>query len=602
MKSHQTILHWIQKFPQRPNTQAAMKYQSDSGWTELSWAEYYDKIQRFAFFLQTQGLEFGQRVAIYANTRYEWAVADLATLSLGGIIVPIYHNISDEDLEHILNKTKVNFLIIEGRTQWRTYLRTQKDGMPEQKVILIDDISVDASEIPSHIKVFKLHPILEEGSVFPSQQLEQWIQIADKVNLDTTATILFTSGTTGKPKGVVLTHRQIVGESIEAFNYAGLLPTDISLSFLPWAHILGRVEIWGHAFHGYQICVLKELEKIKDALLEIEPTVFIGVPRIFEKIYSLIHQKMEEHPFKAVLFEQALEVGLQVGEYKLKQEPIPLALQTQYSLMQKIFLNKVKHIFGRRLRFAVSGGAPLAKEINEFFHACGVLILEGYGLTETTAAITLNVPFDYRFGSVGKAFGDTQVLIADDGEILIKGSKVMKEYYEDPEATAEVFTHGWFKTGDIGVILPNGDLKITDRKKDLIKTSGGKYVAPQKLEGLLKQQSPLISHALVHGDKKKFIVALLTLNKDSVIQIAKEHQLSYEDYTALTQHPVILEKVRNIVRETNRLLASFESIKRFSILPEDFTVESGELTPSMKVRRKFLDKKYSSYIDKLYLM
>jgi long-chain acyl-CoA synthetase len=283
----------------------------------------------------------------------------------------------------------------------------------------------------------------------------------------------------------------------------------------------------------------------------------------------------------------------------MKRESVPVALFIQYQIAQKLALHKVREAFGGKVRFAISGGAPMPRDVANFFHACEVLILEGYGLTETTAAIAVNAPFDYRFGTVGKPVGDVKIKIAEDGEILVKSDKVMKEYYKNPEATREVFTDGWFHTGDIGEILSSGDIKITDRKKDLIKTGGGKYVAPQKIENLLKCHS-FISQILVHGDQKKFIVALFTLDKPSILNFAKEKNIEFKDYPELTQNPKVLELVRMAVAETNKSLASYETIKRFAILPNDFSIETGELTPSLKIKRKVCDKKYKKEIDSLY--
>jgi long-chain acyl-CoA synthetase len=288
-----------------------------------------------------------------------------------------------------------------------------------------------------------------------------------------------------------------------------------------------------------------------------------------------------------------------VSEYKIARKPVPLKLFLAYQLTQKLVLGKVKEAFGGRLRFAVSGGAPISSDIAIFFHSCGILILEGYGLTETTAAIAANTPFNYHFGSVGRPIGDVQIKIAEDGEILVKSKKVMREYLNDPESTEKAFTNGWFHTGDIGEILASGDLRITDRKKDLIKTAGGKYISPQKLENLLKELN-LVSNTLIHGDQRKYVVALLTLDPVALKNFATEKNIVYKDVAELSQHPQVLQAVRAGVAETNAKLAHFETIKRFSVLPHDFTVEAGELTPSLKVKRKVLDLKYSKQIDALY--
>jgi long-chain acyl-CoA synthetase len=327
--------------------------------------------------------------------------------------------------------------------------------------------------------------------------------------------------------------------------------------------------------------------------------MMVAVPRIFEKVYAAIYAQVGNNPVTSKLFKWAVEIGKKAGEYRLQHKSVPIDLFLQYQLADRLVLKKVREAFGGRLRFAISGGAPMASDIALFFHACGVLVLEGYGLTETTAAICVNTPFNYRFGSVGTPIGDVQLKIAEDGEILVKSKKVMKEYYLDPEATKEAFTDGWYHTGDIGEILTSGDLKITDRKKDLIKTAGGKYVAPQRLENLLKMNS-FIANVLIHGDQKKYIVALITLDKPSILQFAKDKNISFKDYESLTQHPAVLELVRRGVAEANSHLASYETIKRFSVLTRDFTVEDGELTPSLKVKRKVLDKKFANQLEALY--
>ena len=333
-------------------------------------------------------------------------------------------------------------------------------------------------------------------------------------------------------------------------------------------------------------------------LTEVRPTFLMSVPRIFEKIYAAVTAQIQTQPLKMKIFNWALEVGTKVGDYKMSGQVLPLDLLVKYELAKKLVLDKIPTAFGGRLRFAISGGAPIPREIALFFHAAGVLILEGYGLTETTAAITVNTPFNYKFGSVGRPIGEVKLKIAEDGEILVKSDKVMKEYYNNPEATKEAFTDGWFHTGDIGEILPGGDLKITDRKKDLIKTAGGKYVAPQRLEGLLKM-SPVISQVLIHGDQKKYIVALVTVDRPFVEKIAKEKGISAK-WPELATTPQIQEMVRQAVAEANSTLASYESIKKYHILPIEFSVEGGEMTPSMKVKRKVLDQRYAKEIEALY--
>lgn len=586
-----TILQSLLNSTSRTGTATLHKFQGQ--WVPTSWSDKYLNIEKLAAAFIELGLSKGDRVSIIANTRKEWAELDLAIMGCGACVVPIYQTSTPEDIEFILKNCEPRFLILENKSALKLFKRVSQLPTSITHIFSIDEISDEESIFGS------MQALLEMGESFRQKNSDVFRKNCEQTSLEDAATILYTSGTTGTPKGVLLTHQQIVSEVDEAFSYVGMSPNDLTLSFLPYAHILGRIESWGHMRIGYTMAFAESIEKVKNNLAEIKPTVIVAVPRIFEKIYAMIWSQAEASSIKNRIFRWSIAAGLKAGDARLKKEPLPLNLIAPYLLAQKLVLDKVKEAFGGRLRFAVCGGAPLARDIALFFHACNVLILEGYGLTETTAAICVNAPFNYRFGSVGQPIGEAQVKIAEDGEILVKSKKVMKEYYKNPEATAQVFTDGWFHTGDIGEIMSSGDIRITDRKKDLIKTAGGKYVAPQKLEGLLKTHS-FISNVLIHGDQKKYIVALITLDKQWLVNFAKDQAIQYEDFAALTQHPKILEMVRTSVAEVNGHLASYESIKRFSILKDDFTVEAGELTPSLKVKRKFLDQKFSHQIEALY--
>lgn len=577
----------------RPSERIAYQTRIKGNWKNVSWSEYFRQIEAVGTKLLSLGVQPQDRVALMSNTRWEWAVTDLAVMSIHAITVPIYQTVTAEDLEYILNDSKAKILILENRNMIKLFL-TVRDRCPTiEHVLVIDEIRDNDSEFVAWTDAFQN----------PSSHLEKHRHHFDNLirstGPDQVATLIYTSGTTGRPRGVILTHTQIMSEIAEAFAYAGANPDDVSLSFLPYAHVLGRIEYWGHVHIGFTLAFAESIEKIRANLLQIQPTIMVSVPRIFEKVHAAILTQIEASVITKKIFHEALKVGLKVSRHKQKAEPISIKTHLKYLAAKKIALDKVKDSFGGRLRFAISGGAPISKDIVEFFHACDVLILEGYGLTETTAAVTVNVPFDYEFGTVGKPIGDVQIKIADDGEILIKSKKVMKEYYNDPDATALALDDGWLHTGDIGELTASGHLRITDRKKDLIKTAGGKYVAPQRIEGLLKL-SPLISQVLVHGDNKKYVVALITLDPIHLRQLAHEKGLTYTDDEALTQHPAVLEIVRKGVAEANAHLASYESIKRFAVLPKDFSIEAGELTPSLKIKRKFVDQKYRNQIEKLY--
>ena len=587
-----TICDSVAKMSSRPNGKPAYRHKVRGRWLDVSWSEYATQIRSFGCALLDLGFQPEDKLALMSNTRWEWSVTDFATMALHGVVVPIYQTVTSEDLEFILKNSKSRFLILENRSMLKTFMAI-KDQCPQvEKVIVMEKIRDEDSAL------FSWQDLLEKGSRL-EKLVPRFEELLNSTSIDAMATLLYTSGTTGQPKGVVLTHTQIISEVGEAFPFAGAHPEDTSLTFLPYAHVLGRIEHWGHMYVGFTMAYAESIEKIRSNLVEIKPTIMVAVPRIFEKIYAAIQIQMEASPLTKKLFAQALKIGLEVSEYKLARKPLPLTLSLIYEGAQRLILGKVKNAFGGKLRFAITGGAPISSEIARFFHACEVLILEGYGLTETTAAIAVNTPYDYEFGTVGKPIGDVQFKIAEDGEILVKSKKVMKEYFENPEETAQAFTDGWFHTGDIGEITPTGSLRITDRKKDLIKTAGGKYVAPQRLENLLKL-NPLISQVLIHGDQKKYIVALITLDSHQMQDLARQKGLTYKDLESLTQNPKILEHLRQIVAETNAHLASFETIKRFAILPRDFTVEAGELTPSLKIKRKFLDHKFAVQIEKLY--
>ncbi len=587
----QTICHKFLEVKDRSSKKPAIISASNRQWYEVTWKEYYENVENIAGGLASLGVSQGDRVALFSNTRVEWAYCDLAILGIGAITVPIYQSTLDDDLEYIINDSQAKVIICEDDNLARKG-RALLDRCPSLKHIIVIESNDPEDDIPP------LEVIIQDGEDYVESQPEFFDSQSRTRKLSDMATIIYTSGTTGRPKGVVLTHRQIMSEVSDAFPLLGMGVRDRSLTFLPFAHILGRIEIWGHVLIGYEMVYAESIERIKFNIQSQHPTVIIAVPRIFEKIYAGIISQVEMSRTKKKVFDWAFSIGKQVLEYRSQKKTVPIPLGLQYRLAHKLVFQNIQEKMGGHLRFAVSGGAPLSKELGEFFATIGILLLEGYGLTETTAAICVNTPFDFKFGTVGKPIGDVKLRIDSDGEILVKSDKVMTEYYNNAEATKAAFTEdGYFRTGDIGEIDDEGYLKITDRKKDLIKTAGGKYVAPQKLEGLLKLNR-FISQVHIHGDKKKYVVALLTLNADAVKDYMKQNQM--ENGTNFHQNPKIKELIRGNIAEVNRQLASFESIKNFAILPEEFTVESGELTPSLKVKRKVVDQKYNDLINELY--
>ncbi|MGE3756875.1 MAG: long-chain fatty acid--CoA ligase, partial [Pseudobdellovibrionaceae bacterium] len=500
-------------------------------------------------------------------------------------------NSTNDEVTYILNNSEAQVLFIEGKGQIKSW-KAIASSCPKIKAVICFEKKKEESA------VIDWNDFLALGKEQLKSNSNCYVELCRQRKIDETATLIYTSGTTGRPKGVVITHLQIMSELKDTFPYLGVTTRDTSLTFLPYAHVLGRIEHWGHLYIGFTMAYAESIEKLKFNLRDVKPTIMIAVPRIFEKVYAGILAQVETNPMKKKIFRWALSIGKKVSAKKMKRESIPLSLLVAYKAAQKAVLGKISDAMGGQIRFVVSGGAPLSKEVAEFFHAADVLVLEGYGLTETTAAVCVNTPFDYKFGTVGKPLADVQVKLAEDGELLLKSDKVMKEYFQDPESTEKVLKDGWFATGDIAEILSSGHVKITDRKKDLIKTAGGKYVAPQRLENLLKTHA-FISNVLIHGDQKKYIVALLTLDPVWLKNWQAENNVTGTP-EEVVKNPKIIETVRKAVAEVNSQLANFETIKSFLVLPHDFTVEAGELTPSLKVKRKVLDQKFKKEIDSLY--
>ncbi len=566
-----------------------LRYKSKGSWKALSWTQLKDRVESLAFELQSLGIQKGDRVAILSNTRYEWTLADLAILSLGAVTVPIYHSTLTKDVEYLLQHAEAKLLFVEDKLQLKK-VEAVRERLPHLKQII-------CIEKAGEEKYLSFKKLTREKKAPPSFLKEKVKQI----DMKSMATIVYTSGTTGQPKGVVLTHQNLTSE-VEALLrvFSSSLNLE-SLLFLPLAHILARAVQFFQLTGGFVQSYAESIDKLLDNLQEIKPHFMACVPRIFEKIHSKILGDVQTaNPVKKHLFFWALNVGTQVSRKKQKGEGVPLLLTLQYELAKKLVFSKLHHRLGGRIWFFISGGAPLSAEVSEFFHAADILILEGYGLTETTAAVNCNSQESFYFGSVGLPLLHVEEKIAEDGEILVRGPHVFQGYYRDEKATREAFTpDGFFKTGDIGEFDAQGFLKITDRKKDLIVTAAGKNIAPQPIENFLKTES-LISQVMVHGDRRKFLSALITLNAEELKKFASDQRIPDQDYVSLTQNPKIYEWVRKKIEEKNKQLPSFETIKRFAILNKDFTIEEGELTPTLKVKRKILTERYKDILDSFY--
>jgi long-chain acyl-CoA synthetase len=573
----------------RSGSRTALRFKQGATWRSMSWAEWGRAAREIAGGLRALGLGMGDRVCLLAGTRWEWVASDVGILLGGGVTVPIYPSSLPDQVEYIVNDCGAALVVVDDVAQLAKLLAERDKLRRVRKVVLLADTGLVDVLPEGHADrgwVISLAELRTTGRGWLGHHEADLDKVAETLTPDHVFTIVYTSGTTGPPKGVVLTHANI------AFECAALDPVltigedDEQLLFLPLAHIFARILEWTSISRGASIAFAESLAQLIANMKEVQPTFMGAVPRVYEKAYAKIQAGFAEKrrsPVTRALLDWALGVGKQVSAARQRGVAPSPALAVQARLADRLVFDKIKATFGGRLRWFISGGAPLAREIAEFFHAAGILILEGYGLTETTAATHVNRPNDYRFGTVGKALAGVAVRIAADGEILVRGGNVLREYWGKPDATREAIdADGWFHTGDIGVV-EDGFLRITDRKKDLIVTAGGKNVAPQNLENALKARCPLVSQVAVIGDQRPYLVALITLTEE-----------------AAAQGEGARAAVQAAVDELNRSLASYETLKKIAILDRDFSPETGELTPTLKVKRKVVAEKHRDRIAALY--
>jgi long-chain acyl-CoA synthetase len=580
----------------------AYRYPVGDHWRSMTWRQAGARVQAIAAGLQSLGLGREERVGILSNTRLEWLLCDLGILCAGGATTTVYPSSTPEECAFILADSQTRFAFVEDAAQFAKLAKHREEMPLLTKVILIDPAPANTDAgLPGFLMT--LTELEAAGAAHLAREPRCVDDAVAAIEGSQLATLIYTSGTTGKPKGVRLTHEcwAYEADAIDAIKLWGR--DDVQYLWLPMSHSFGKVLMAGHIASGSVTAVDGRIPKLVENLAVVRPTIMAAVPRIFEKVYNRIIEKSKKgNRIEQKIFELAVHVGRETSKAKQAGHEPGLLLQAEQRVADKLVFSKIKQTFGGRVRFFVSGSAPLSREIAEFFHACGILILEGYGLTETSAATFCNRPTKFAFGSVGEPLPGTQVKLApEDGEILIKGPGVMQGYHNLPEATAEALTpDGWLRTGDIGEVDPRGFLRITDRKKDLIKTSGGKYIAPQHIEGKLKATCPYLSQVIVHGDKRNFVTALVTLDEDATMKWAKGNGLAGKSYADVAASPDAKKLLEPFFADVNKSLAKYESVKKFEILPADLTVEAGELTPSLKVKRKVVEKKYAKLLDKMY--
>jgi long-chain acyl-CoA synthetase len=587
---------FLDRVGQTPNREA-FRYPDGDTWRSLSWTQTEARVRAVAAGLRALGLAPEGVCAILSSTRIEWVLADFGILCAGGATSTIYPSSTPDECAYILADSSSMFAFAENEEQVAK-LASRRSELPALRHVVVFDggRSPDGWVIP-------LADLEAQGRAWDRAHPGAYEEAASQIRPDALATLIYTSGTTGKPKGVELTHDCWVQQSAAVVK-CGILEHADSYQFfwLPLAHSFGKMIGTAQLRIGFPTAIDGRIEKIVENLATIRPTFVCAVPRIFEKVHNkVVVNATGGGALKAGIFRWAVDVGLQVSRARQQGRKPGAVLAAQYAVADRLVFAKVRQLFGGRLQFFVSGSAPLSRDIAEFFDAMGVLILEGYGLTESSAATHANLPTAHKLGKVGPALPGIEVKIAEDGEVLMRGPWIMRGYHDLPEATAEALdAEGWLHTGDVGEVDAEGFLSITDRKKDLIKTSGGKYVAPSELESRLKALTPYVAQSLVHGDRRNYVTALVTLDPEAMAGWAKEHGLGAAAMPELARHPDVRELVQSAMDQLNATLPRFATVKKFAILPREFSEAAGEVTPSQKLKRKAIEARYRDVIDAMY--
>lgn len=591
----------LNRCAEQPNKKA-FQVKRGGEWVWITFGEQLDIIKKVASALMESGIEKEDKVAICAQTSIEWGQFDIGILGCGAITIPLYPTNTPEDCTYILNHSEAKYIFIDSMLNLQKFLDVKNECPTVKGVVVSFNIDRSGLSIPSDLNVWHLTDFHRFGAENLEKNDQKIIDNLKGADTNDIFTICYTSGTTGVPKGVVLTHRAIksAAEDCDEVLSQFTQEEDSLLSYLPMSHIFGKFESFLPYYFGWQQSFVENLDTILADIADTKPTVWFSVPRLFEKAYNRITATIEEGPpTKKKIFDWAIGVAYEYCDYVFKKKPVPVFVEAQYFLAKKLVFDKIKARFGGRLKFAVSGGAPLSPEIARFMFAVGVPVYEGYGLTETCAPIAVNTPANNKIGTVGLPLPEVLVKIAEDGELLVKSKKNFIGYYKDEEATKAALKEDWFYTGDIAKIDKDGFIRITDRKKDLIKTAGGKYVAPQKIENIAKT-SQLLNQVVCYGDKKPYITALITLHEDAIKNYAASKGITYDSYAQLLELEEIKKYIDTEIKNLNKQLPKWETIKRYHIIDREFTVEAGELTPSLKIKRKHLTKVFESTLEGLY--
>jgi len=580
---------------QSGNREAYRYPDADENWHSLTWAETGEHVTKLAAGLVALGVESEQRVAIASGTRYEWIFADLAINAAGAATTTVYPTTAAEDVAYILADSSSQVVFAEDDEQIKKLVEKRSE-LPEVGKVVTFDGQTDGDWVISFEELEQL------GADLLAKDPDVVTNRVAAIKPDDLATLIYTSGTTGRPKGVRLSHDGWTFEGA-ALKAAGTInEDDLEYRWLPMAHSFGKVLLTAQLAIGFPAAIDGRVPKIVENLAVVKPTIMGAAPRIFEKAYGRVVGMMEEEGgAKHKIFQWAEGVGREYSRAVRSGQSVSPVLKLKYGLADKLVFTKVRDRFGGRIRFFISGAAALSQDIAEWFHGAGILILEGYGLTETSAGAFVNRPDAFKLGTVGLPFPGTEVKIAEDGEVLLKGPNIMRGYHNlETESASALLDDGWFATGDIGELDEDGFLRITDRKKDLFKTSGGKYVAPSYIEGVFKGVCPLASQMVVHGNDRNFCSALITLDADAVAAWAEANGMSGKSYAEVVSSEKMQEEIAKDVEQLNSKLNRWETIKKWAVLDHDLSVESGELTPSLKLKRKVVEERYKDVLDGFY--
>ncbi|MBI2569684.1 MAG: long-chain fatty acid--CoA ligase [Candidatus Schekmanbacteria bacterium] len=596
----ETIPH-IMRQQALANAGRVIHYSLENGeWRPMTWAQAQEHVEAVAAGLDDHGCRHGDSVAIMGRTCWQWTVADGAILLFGGVTIGIYETSTPDQVAYIINHSESRVLFVAAGQPAERAMAAWKT-CPGLELVIVWGGALPAGA-PGRVDSWDA--LLQQGRRLTAVNPQTADRLLAQVQPDDVATLVYTSGTTGPPKGVVLTHANLAFVARASNEVLPIGPDDVGIVFLPLAHSLQRVTLYAGLVGGLLGYFAPSLDALPETWKVARPTIMASVPRIFEKVHARIENTLAAAPpHRQALFRFAMKIARHRAALVRAGKPVPLPLQVLHRCFDSLVFSRIRAVFGGRVRYMVSGGAPIGVELLEFFHALGILILEGYGLTETSGPATVNGFDAFKLGTVGRAMPGTELRISEIGEILIRGTGVFREYFKDPEATAAAFAGAgpdrWFRSGDVGDLDADGFLRITDRIKDLIITAGGKNIAPQNIENLVKSRSPLISHVVVHGDRRNYLVALIALHEDELLGWAERHGLA-GDYPALCRSEALRQHLEGAISEANRDLARYEQIKKFAVLEQDLTQDGGELTPSLKVKRRVVESRNRAVIESMY--